>query len=83
MYRVSISPQARKHLKQILKQVHQEAIGFTIEELKENPYLGKPLTRNLTGKLSLRIGVYRIVYRIKEKDNLVEILTAGHRSNVY
>lgn len=83
MYRVSISPQAKKHLKEITKEIHREAVSLAIEDIKENPYIGKPLTRELTGKFSYRIGVYRIVYKIKEKDNLIEILTAGHRFSVY
>lgn len=83
MYRISISPRAKKHLKEIIKEIHKEAIASAIEELKENPYAGKKLTRELTGKYSLRVGVYRIIYQIIEKDKHVEILTAGHRSNIY
>lgn len=83
MYRASISPRAKRHLKEITKEIHREAVASAIEEIKENPYIGKPLTRELTGKFSYRIGGYRIVYKIKEKDNLIEILTAGHRSSVY
>lgn len=83
MYKVSISPQAKKHLKEIIKEVHREAISSAIEELKENPYTGKKLTRELTGKYSFRVGTYRIIYQIFEKDKRIEILTAGHRSNIY
>lgn len=83
MYKASISPRAKKHLKNITKEIHREAIALAIEDIKENPYIGKPLTHELTGKFSHRIGMYRIIYKIKEKDNLIEILTAGHRSNVY
>lgn len=83
MYRASISPRAKRHLKEITKEIHRKAVASAIEEIKENPYIGKPLTRELTGKFSYRIGVYRIIYKIKEGDSLIEILTAGHRSSVY
>jgi mRNA interferase RelE/StbE len=83
MYRVSISPRAKKHLKEITKEIHREAVASAVEEIKEDPYIGKPLTRELTGKYSFRVGIYRIIYKVKEKDSLIEILTAGHRSNVY
>ena len=83
MYKISISPRAKRHLKEITKETHREAIALAIEELRDNPYAGKKLTRELTGKYSFRVGIYRIIYQIIEKDKRVEILTAGHRSNIY
>ena len=52
-------------------------------EIKENPFIGKPLLRELFGKYSYRVGQYRIVYIIDKKDKIVKVLTAGHRSSVY
>lgn len=82
MYRVKISPRAKAQLR-ILKTKYKLSISLITEDLKENPFVGKPLGRELTGKYSYRIGVYRIIYRINTKANLVEIITAGHRSVVY
>lgn len=82
MYRIIISPQAKKGLKNIAK-IYRKGIAESIEALKDNPQLGKSLTRELTGRLSYRVGVYRIVYKIKEKDKIVYIITAGHRATVY
>ena len=82
MFRVSISPQARKQLKSI-KQTHRDALASVIDDLKENPYLGKPLGRELIGKYSYRVGVYRIIYKVNNQDKIVQILTAGHRSAIY
>ena len=82
MYRVSISPKAKSQLKSI-KKIHKNAIASVIEDLKENPYFGKPLGRELTGKYSYRVGVYRIIYKINDQDKTVQILTAGHRSTIY
>lgn len=42
---------------------------------------GKPLRRNLRGYWSLRIGEYRVIYRIQESNVL--ILVIEHRSVVY
>ncbi|MCX6705066.1 MAG: type II toxin-antitoxin system RelE/ParE family toxin [Candidatus Woesebacteria bacterium] len=67
MYKLFISSGAERELKKISK----------------DPLLGKPLTRNFTGMMSYRVGVYRIVYKVRIKDNVIEILTAGHRSIVY
>lgn len=82
MYRISISPNAKIQLKSIKKR-HQNALKIVIDGLKENPYLGKPLGRELTGKYSYRVGVYRIIYKINKQDKSVHVLTAGHRSNIY
>jgi mRNA interferase RelE/StbE len=82
MYRVLVTSQAKKELRQ-LKKKYQEAIIEVFEELQEVPRSGKPLTRELTGKFSYRVGVYRVIYMINDTDKTIYILTAGHRSEVY
>ncbi len=42
---------------------------------------GKPLRQSLKGCRSLRVGEYRVIYRIAGK--VVEVLLFGHRSIVY
>lgn len=82
MYRIKLTKQARKELKSI-KKIFQEAIDATFQEIKENPFFGKPLLRELTGKFSYRVGAYRIIYKIHQQDKVITILTIGHRSRVY
>lgn len=82
MYRLVVAPRARKGLKEI-KGIHQEAVDIALEELREFPLAGKVLGRELTGKFSLRVGVYRIIYKVNSRDRIVNILNAGHRSVVY
>lgn len=82
MYRLIISPQAKKELKK-LKEEFEIPIKLAIEELKEDPQIGKPLERDLSGKLSYKVSVYRIIYRVNERDKIVNILSAGHRSMIY
>lgn len=81
-YKLFISTRARKELKKISK-LHKEAIVNALKELEENPLIGKPLTRELTGRFSLRVGTYRVIYKVNKQDKTVYILTAGHRSTVY
>ncbi|MEK7113158.1 MAG: type II toxin-antitoxin system RelE/ParE family toxin [Patescibacteria group bacterium] len=83
MYKVIIAPRAKKQLKSIAKETHRNAIANAIEDLKENPFMGKKLTRDLEGRYSYRVGVYRIIYKIYEKEKIVEVVTAGHRSSIY
>lgn len=82
MYKLLFSPKVERQLKK-LKIEHQQALLEVFEEISDYPLIGKPLTRELTGRFSYRIGVFRIIYKINIEDKTVRILTAGHRSTVY
>jgi mRNA interferase RelE/StbE len=82
MYKLIISPRAKKELKK-LKDTHKIAMVSVLDEIKEDPFSGKPLTRELTGRLSFRVGVYRIIYKVNMKDKIVNVLSAGHRGTIY
>jgi len=82
MFKVEITSGAKKELKRISR-LHKQAIALAIEEIRDDPTIGKPLTRELTGRYSYRVGVYRIIYKINSEDKIVYILTAGHRAKVY
>lgn len=82
MFRLHISTRAGKQIKKI-KKTHQSAILSALGEIKEDPFIGKPLSRELTARFSYRVGVFRIIYKVKREDKIVEILSAGHRATVY
>ena len=82
MYKLHIANKAKKELKKISR-LHKLAILSALEDLKEDPLLGKPLARELTGRFTFRVGVYRIIYKINQQDKIIEILTAGYRSTIY
>lgn len=82
MFELRISRRAEKQIK-LLKREHQIEIIEALSEIKEDPFFGKPLDRDLNGRFSYRIRVYRIIYRINQKDKVVDILSAGHRGTVY
>lgn len=82
MYRISIAPKAKNQLK-IVRQNYRTALALVLEELRDDPFVGKSLTRELVGKYSLRVGVYRIIYKVNIQNNTVQIITTGHRSIVY
>lgn len=53
------------------------------QKLSENPLsFGKPLRRSLKGYRRLRIGNYRVIYKVSS-DSKVYIAKIGLRSNVY
>jgi mRNA interferase RelE/StbE len=54
------------------------------ERLKKDPIgFGKPLRYSLRGHRRLRVGDYRIVYRIDPEKEIVIIIMIKHRKNVY
>lgn len=57
----------------------KKAIEF---RLLQNPFAtGEPLRKSLKGHRKLRVGDYRVIYRVEESD--VFILIIGHRKDVY
>ncbi len=66
-----------------LPKLWQEKIRIVIDNrLRTRPdFYGKPLRRSLKGNRKLRIGDYRVIFRIEQ--NTVKILMIEHRSVVY
>ena len=61
----------------------KRVIRQRLDRLAENPFLGKRLQRELSGYFSYRTNRYRIIYKIKEADQRVEIHYVGHRRDIY
>jgi addiction module RelE/StbE family toxin len=62
-----------------------QSIKRAIEErLMADPIgFGKPLRYSLSGHRRLRVGDYRIVYRVDDAKKVVIIITIKHRKDVY
>ena len=61
----------------------RERIRQAIEQLQQEPWLGKALVGRLTGLRSRRVGDYRIVYMIEEEAKKLFILHVGPRGGAY
>lgn len=61
------------------KQIIKNAITNKLSEFPE--VFGEPLRRSLKGYRKLRVGDYRVVFKIEQ--SIVYILTIQHRSIVY
>lgn len=82
MYEIIFDKSAAKFFKKLDKNL-QERIGKKIGLLKNNPMLGESLIGNLSGLRRLRVGDYRIIYKIKNEQLIILILDIGHRKNIY
>lgn len=84
-WNIGISKEFEKRFKSLIKKDEQlrRRILKAINKLKDNPYSGKPLSYDLKGLWSLRIGKYRIIYRIDGKKKIIWLISIGHRKEIY
>ena len=83
LYRVEISDAALKSLAR-LPESHWERIRGAIRALAETPR--PPSCRKMAGYVDhwcIRVGDYRVVYRVEDKRLLVLVVRVGHRRDVY
>ena len=82
MYFLELSKSVADFLRKSDKLLRERIIN-KLEELKQNPEIGKPLTGNLSGLWSLRIGDYRAIYQVFQNKMLILLLKLGHRKQIY
>ena len=56
-------------------------IDKKLDDILENPFIGKPLRYDLKGKLSVSVPPFRIIYEIE--GDTIKIIKFGHRGEVY
>ena len=81
-YKLLYSETARKQIRKLHPQI-KPVIKSKIEKLQENPFSGKWLERELSGYLSMRAKRFRVIYKIRDNDQTVEIHYVGHRKDIY
>ena len=81
-YQIRYLPGAEKDLRRLPAAVAQRA-RRGIERLADDPRAGKPLVGELVPFWSYRVGDYRIVYEIRQKEIVVLIVMVGNRRDVY
>lgn len=85
-YTVLFTETAKKQLKKMDKSVSSLIIGWIEKNLVncENPRQhGKGLTANRTGQWRYRIGDYRVLSKIDDKNIIILIIEIGHRKEIY
>lgn len=59
-----------------------DAVIDALGELERDPQLGHQLRGRLTGLRSYRVGIYRIIYELRD-DKTVRVIAIRHRGNAY
>ncbi|KKW09903.1 MAG: RelE, Cytotoxic translational repressor of toxin-antitoxin stability system [Microgenomates group bacterium GW2011_GWC1_49_7] len=79
---VLLTPAASKQLTKLPRVTHSRIFRKLIF-LKENPFVGKSLKRNLKAHYSLRAWPYRILYTIIKNKQIILVTAIEHRQGVY
>ena len=86
MYKIEFLEEAYKEFKKLDRPV-QEIIKNKLDKLAQNPETLKNNIKQLKGKYSglfrLRVGNYRIIYKMDNKKLLIVIVRIGHRKEIY
>jgi len=80
--RIRLTPEAAR----LLSKLHPESkklIKSALQELRQAPYSGHDLQEELSGFKSYRSKRYRILYRVNEEEQVIEVYYIGHRKDIY
>ena len=82
-YRVRIAAVAARDIRKLPEQVSSEIVKV-IDRLAECPRpSGVKKIKGIVECYRVRMGIYRIVYTVKDDILEIEIVTVGHRREVY
>ena len=85
-YKLAFTERAKKDLKKLDKHIASLIIGWlekNIEGCKDPRIHGKGLVENKSGQWRYRIGDYRVICEIIDKQVVVLVLEVGHRKDIY
>lgn len=85
-YKIVFTERTIKQLKKLDKHTSALIVGWLEKNIKdcENPRIhGKGLVENKSGQWRYRIGDYRVICEIQDKEIVVLVLEIGHRRNIY
>ena len=81
-YRLLYSETSRKQIRELHPQI-KPVVKSKIEKLRENPFSGKWLEKELSGYLSIQAKRFRVIYKIRGNDQTSEIHHVGYRKDIY
>jgi mRNA interferase RelE/StbE len=79
--RVFLTRTAREALA-ALDYLRADAVLDALGELERDPHLGHELRGRLAGLRSYRVGVYRIIYELRD-DRTMRVVAIRHRGSAY
>lgn len=82
-YQIKLTEDALKQLARIPRNFRNSILKAIEERFSENPYRFKPLVCNWKGYFRMRVGDYRVIYKVEDEKVTVVIVRIAVRGNVY
>jgi mRNA interferase RelE/StbE len=83
-YKISFTDHSRKQFSKLPKEIQKRIVHYLESKVAKNANLfGKSLTGDKKGLWRYRVGDYRIICNLNNKELIVLVLEIGHRKNVY
>jgi mRNA interferase RelE/StbE len=76
---------APKDVRELIRTMHpslKKKVKASLKIILSEPYSGKTLMEELSGLRSFRVSSFRIIYRIKEPEQ-IELVAIGPRERIY
>jgi len=81
-YQLLYSKTSRNQIRKLHPDI-KSIIRDRLKTIAEKPYIGKRLERDLSGYFSFRVRRFRIIYKIEEEKQIIEVHYVGHRRDIY
>ena len=82
-YEIVFDDKVIKDMKKIDKFWQNKILEKIKDTLAKTPYSGKKLVGNLSPYYRIRVGDYRVIYDIQDKQVTVEVIKIKHRKDIY
>ena len=83
-WRVAWDPHTRKDLERLGRPAAERIRTAVLSRLAYDPTLGSRLqTSSAVALFRYRVGDYRVIYTLREREVLILVLRVGHRKEVY
>ena len=86
IWQIKFDPRAIKELKKIDKVAQKRIFNYLRKKIaiEENPRIfGKSLKGDKKGLWRYRVGNYRIICELQDKNMIVLVIKVGHRKSIY
>jgi len=81
-YQLLYSKTSRDQIKKLHPDI-KSIIRDRVKTIAKNPYIDKKLERDLSGYFSFRARRFRIIYKVREENQIIEVHYIGHRRDIY
>jgi mRNA-degrading endonuclease RelE of RelBE toxin-antitoxin system len=81
-YRLFFSETAGRQVAKLHPEI-KSVVRSRLDKLRNEPFAGKRLERELSGYRSLRARRFRIIYKVDRQEQVLQIHYVGHRKDIY